>query len=188
MRDFREKRLQISVRFLKEGKIVVFPTDTQWAIACDAFNEAAVEKIYLFKKRPREKALIWMASHFETMSPYFEDSRELKSLMLKYWPGPLTLLFKRKNSESLQGARIPNNKTALAILNKYQGILSTSSANISGGHPVREISDLMKTFQSPDIYIIPNLFAEEASFTASTIVGINPLGEIVVYRQGDVQI
>ena len=57
MNSFNYNLIQC-VGILKEGGLILYPTDTIWGIGCDATNEKAVEKIYQFKKRPGEKAMI----------------------------------------------------------------------------------------------------------------------------------
>ncbi|RMH24502.1 MAG: threonylcarbamoyl-AMP synthase [Candidatus Hydrogenedentota bacterium] len=126
--------------FLLEGKTVCFPTDTVYGVGVDATNPDAVERLYSLKERMREKPIAVLI-HSTTQLRHIvqEIPHDLEPIMEKYWPGPLTIVFRRRarNFEAISrdntiGLRIPNHYVTLAILSMVGRPLATSSANISG--------------------------------------------------------
>ena len=130
-----------SKKLLKEGKLVIFPTETVFGLGGSAFNPRAINQIYKIKKRPRNNPLI---CHFKNISQiknnFYMSELELKMAKL-FWPGPLTLILKKKKSSKISsilsnnteyvGCRIPNNKIALKLLRNIDFPLAAPSANLS---------------------------------------------------------
>jgi L-threonylcarbamoyladenylate synthase len=133
--------LRRAVSVLKDGGLVVFPTDTFYGIGADPFNARAVERIFRLKNRPEEKALPLVVGDvngaLDLAGPVSGDAR---FLMERFWPGPLTLLLpKREGSPPLPdggtgkiGVRVPNHPAALALLREWGGPLTATSANPGG--------------------------------------------------------
>ena len=135
------KIISHAVSILKEGGVVAFPTDTVYGIGANAFNRDAVEKIYIAKRRPKDKPLpVLVASKADVMKisaclhPCFEK------LTAKFWPGALTLVVKANDSLPVEvtagrksvGVRMPDNRIALSLIEKFGSPLATTSANFSG--------------------------------------------------------
>jgi len=127
---------------IRAGGIVVYPTDTVYGLGCDPFNVNAVARL-IKAKGDRQKPLPVL---FQTISgvkrvAYFTKKAQL--LAHAFWPGPLTLVLKRKplvpdivtaGLDSI-GVRIPKHKVALELIGLSGGYLVGTSANISGKKP-----------------------------------------------------
>ena len=85
------------IQLLKEGEIVAFPTETVYGLGADAWNPSAVQKVFKKKERPADNPLI---VHIDTIPAVEQFAREVsddaRTLMHHFWPGPLTLIFKKK--------------------------------------------------------------------------------------------
>ena len=136
-----EKTLDKAAELLKEGEVVAIPTETVYGLAANALNESAVEKIYEAKGRPSDNPLIIHISEKDDVYLYVREvSDKAKKLMDKFWPGPLTLIFKKKDiipSRTSGGldtvaVRMPENEIARNIISKCKFPLAAPSANISG--------------------------------------------------------
>ncbi|GAI83266.1 unnamed protein product, partial [marine sediment metagenome] len=119
--------------------IVAFPTETVYGIGVNIFDEEAIKKIFMAKGRSFEKPLPAMVSSVEEVESLVEEINETaRRIMNKYWPGPLTLIFKKKADVSLGSKedtiaiRIPDHPITLALLKACQVPLAVTSANISG--------------------------------------------------------
>ena len=136
--------LDLVVKTLKEeGKVVALKTDTVYGLVCNALDKKAVEKIYEIKKRESKKPLSIFIKNIDEVEKYVDSSNITsysKRLMEKYWPGALTIIFKKKD-ESLNhlsansggiGIRIPNDKDMKYILDNEDFTLAKTSCNISG--------------------------------------------------------
>ena len=133
--------LKIANQRLLNGDLVIVPTETVYGIGADATNNWAVKKIFHIKNRPFNNPII---CHFENLEKIYEHA-ELNSTALKlakaFWPGPLTLILKKRkvskisqfvsNNIDMIGCRIPNHPIALKILKNLNRPIAAPSANIS---------------------------------------------------------
>ena len=95
--------IKLAARSLLNGKTIIIPTDTVYGIAADATNEKGVENIFKIKKRPRTYPLILFVKSIKEAKKYayFNDIEEF--LANHYWPGPLTLILRKKNRKIYNG-------------------------------------------------------------------------------------
>jgi L-threonylcarbamoyladenylate synthase len=132
--------LNEAAKILKKDGIIIFPTETVYGIGALASSESAVKRIFEVKKRPYGKPLQILISDISQVNQFASEiSNKAKEVMRKYWPGPLTLIFKKKpkvsdiitSSGNTVGLRMPKNSTILKLI-KEVGPIVASSANISG--------------------------------------------------------
>ncbi len=133
--------LSKAAELLKKGEVVAIPTETVYGLAANALKEDCVRKIYEAKGRPSDNPLIIHISKKEDVYLYAKEvSEKAEKLMDKFWPGPLTLIFKKKDIVPYKttggldtvAIRMPENKIALEIISKCNFPLAAPSANISG--------------------------------------------------------
>lgn len=116
---------------LNAGGVIIFPTETVYGIAALASNEKGIKRIYEIKKRPSDKPLQILIADFKQVEMLASEiSIKARELMKKYWPGPLTLVFKGKSGGSV-GIRMPKHDLLLKLI-KETGPLAATSANLSG--------------------------------------------------------
>lgn len=169
------------------GKIFVFPTDTVYGIGTFWDDFQAIEKIYEIKEREKGKPLAILTTGFDQIKNEIEiiHPRTL-AIIEEYWPGALTIIFKKKPSFSYPldtlGFRVPNSQIALAILN-YLGPLATTSVNYSGEIPINDVSEIDKLFGNKIDYIITDQTV--FSKTSSTVIDLTT-ENLKVLRQGTV--
>ena len=110
---------------LKNGALVAFPTETVYGLGADASNEKAVARIYEVKGRPQDHPLILHIASMNDITYWAEEVSDYAiALARAFWPGPMTLIFKRSNlaqdfitgGQDTVGIRIPNHVVALALL------------------------------------------------------------------------
>lgn len=127
-------------RVIKEGGLVAFPTETVYGLGANALDSNAVNKIFKAKGRPQDNPLIIHVADFNIM-PYVKDIPEIAaSLMEKFWPGPLTLIFNKSEiipevtsaGLSTIGIRMPSNVIATELIKAAGVPIAAPSANISG--------------------------------------------------------
>ncbi|MDY0075604.1 MAG: L-threonylcarbamoyladenylate synthase [Acholeplasmataceae bacterium] len=137
-----QKQVKMHIKeIIQAGGLVVFPTETVYGIGADATNEKAVQKIFIAKGRPSDNPLIVHLAHPKDLEMIVYDIPEVaKPLMKAYWPGPLTLIFWKKEiipksvSGGLDtvGVRIPDSKIARTIIEAAGVPICAPSANVSG--------------------------------------------------------
>lgn len=126
---------------LKEGRLVAFPTETVYGLGANALNPEAVNRIFTAKGRPADNPLIvHIASLSQLNELVLEVPDQVKLLSDKFWPGPLTLVLKKKDivpdittgGLDTVAVRLPDHKVALDLLNHCQLPVAAPSANLSG--------------------------------------------------------
>lgn len=136
-----EKQLDEIIKAYKDGEVLAFPTETVYGLGANIFNDKAIEKIYLAKNRPVDNPLIAHVGYVEQLYQLVDEVPPIaRTLMEAFWPGPLTLIFKKnKEISSIAtagldtiGIRMPDHPVIESILVKGELILVAPSANISG--------------------------------------------------------
>lgn len=181
MKNFRERKVpSMAVRFktgksissmrraaeaagqaLRQGKLVLFPTETVYGIGCDAMNPDAVALLYERKRRPREKALLLHLHSFaqaESAAFLNDDARRLMDL---FCPGPLSLILPKKEivpeivtaGGSTVGLRFPSNELFRMISESFGGCIAATSANISGMPSAKDSGALKELEEIADVVI-----------------------------------
>lgn len=175
------------------GKIVSFPTDTVNGVGALVDDIEGIKKIYHLKHRDPNKPLAILAANIESILPYIEyPSIEVLDMMKKFWPGALTIIFKKNINSNLLIAknidtiafRIPSSKIALSILEHF-GPMATTSVNLSGSKPLNSYQEIYNNFNDEIDYIIEE--EELKSGISSTIIDATKYPYVII-RQGDIKI
>jgi len=142
-----------AVKALKAGNIIVYPTDTLYALGADIFNDGSVTKVFTVKKRPFSNPLSVAVADFEAISKIAYTNEFVKQVVERFLPGSLTIILRKKESVSRLvtggldniAVRIPDNKIALKLLSAF-GPLTVTSANVHGKKTPYVIKDIMMQF------------------------------------------
>ena len=130
-----------AAELLRQGRLVAFPTETVYGLGADAWNPAAVKKLYAVKQRPADHPVI---VHFASADQAFTWAREVpdpaRTLAQRFWPGPLTLILKRAprapdfitGGQDNVGVRVPSHPVAHELLAAFGGGVAAPSANRFG--------------------------------------------------------
>lgn len=144
-----------AVKAIKEGKILVCPTDTVYGLICDAANKLAVERLYKIKKRPRWKPLPIFVADIKMAKELAHIDKKQEEFLKKVWPGAVTAVLRSKNKGTI-GLRVSRHKFVLGLV-KRAGPLAESSANISGRPASTKIKEVLGQFKGmkhqPDLVI-----------------------------------
>ena len=137
--------LKAAAQSIADGHLVAFPTETVYGLGADATNQSAVAKIYKAKGRPADHPLIVHIASIDAMGEWAEDISEYAiNLARDFWPGPMTLIFKRSQlakdfvtgNQNTVGLRVPNQPIALALLKEFENLggkgIAAPSANRFG--------------------------------------------------------
>jgi len=174
-------------KILKNGGIVVFPTDTVYGIGCDPFNKKSVDKIYKIKNRPKSKPFPVLIHSMQEATHIAEFDFDSMRIAQKFWPGPLTLILPIKDKrigEILElkekiALRIPNNKCLLNLLDICKFLIGTS-ANISGERSFTNSDECYRKISDFDIFLDGGNLENRGE---STILEIKE-GKPIIHRFG----
>ncbi len=139
-RDPDQKRLKVAAKIIREGGLVAFPTETVYGLGADALNSRAVRKIFEAKGRPADNPLIVHVSDFEVIEELAFVTETARKLMKKFFPGPLTLVLKKKDvvpdittgGLDTVAIRMPDHQIALKLIELTETPVAAPSANLSG--------------------------------------------------------
>lgn len=157
------EKIKEPAQAIKQGNLVLFPTETVYGIGANALDEKAVKKIYEAKGRASDNPLIAHISNLEMLKKLVTEIGEReKKLIEKFWPGPLTIIFNKSNivpniiTAGLEtvAIRMPSNEIAKRLI-EYSGVpIAAPSANISGKPSGTVVEDILEELDGKVEYII----------------------------------
>ncbi|MBI4089615.1 MAG: threonylcarbamoyl-AMP synthase [Candidatus Levybacteria bacterium] len=158
------EQIKKAIEVLRNGGIVIFPTDTAFGIGCRIDNQEAIGKLFKIRKRPNDKAVPVLFSSVKMVKKYVKEiPQDAEALMKKYWPGALTLILQcnkikvqalvRGGGETL-GVRIPNHRIIREIISRVGVPILGPSANFSGEKTPFKFEDLDKKLISLVDYVV----------------------------------
>ncbi len=157
------EKINEASRAIRKGDLVLFPTETVYGIGANALDELAVSKIFKAKGRNSDNPLIVHISDTSMLEKLVTNVGHIeKILMEKFWPGPLTIIFNKKDvvpnnvSANLDtvGIRMPSNPIALELIARANVPIAAPSANISGKPSGTIVEDIIEELDGKVDYII----------------------------------
>ena len=172
--------IRLASSIISKGGIVAFPTETYYGLAVDPFNEKALQRLFDLKNRPSSKPILTLINNPEQL-PLLTHSipSQYQSLMDRFWPGPLTLVFTARpavsailtGNTSTVGVRISSNQIAQALVDCFGAPITATSANLSGLNPASCPDEVKQQFGGQLDLIIDG--GTTLGGSGSTIVGID---------------
>ncbi len=145
-----ENEIEMAVNYLQKGKVIVYPTESSYALGADAVNEEAVRKIRDIKGR-YDKAITVIVADLNIMEEYAHIGKRALLLAEKFMPGPLTLVVDKKDIPDILDSeeiafRISSHPVAQNVARMFGGLITATSANISGQTSIYAIEEILETF------------------------------------------
>lgn len=169
------KHVQEAVQILKQGGIVIYPTDTAFGIGCRIDNPSAVERLFQLRRRPPVKATPVLAASLHMLEPFIKPLPQdvISKLIEPHWPGGLTIVLScypekipdliRGGTETL-GVRIPNHLVTLSMIEGVGVPIIGTSANFSGGKTPYTYEDLDPELIKLVDFVVPGeCYAKQSS-------------------------
>jgi len=167
-----------TVQVLHGGGLVLYPTDTVYGLGADPTFPDAIRRIFEVKRRPDEKAIIWLVHSLDVARNACTVDDRAERLAEVFWPGALTLVLPRRNPppDALPtlGVRVPAHPAALAILRAMDGPVATTSANRSTEPSARTAAEAVATI-GPEVDLIIDAGAAPGGTESSVLdLSMNP--------------
>ena len=147
--------LKKTAGLIKDGKVVVAPTDTVYGLLADATNASAVKKVFEIKLRDLSKPLPLFIQNLDDAKKIARITKTEETILKNSWPGKFTFVLEKKNSVKVFGVakdsialRIPNNAFVLKLLEMVNRPLTGTSANLAGKAASTAISAVLEQFES----------------------------------------
>ncbi len=187
MHDDIKKALEV----LKNGGIILYPTDTIWGIGCDATNENAVEKIYKIKKREDSKSMLVLMENPALLERYVDDVPEIAWDLVEVATTPLTVIY--PNAKNLAknlvaddgsiGIRFTKEAFTTQLLQRFRKPLVSTSANISGEKSPAFFDEISEEIKNQMDYIVEFRQNDTTPANPSSIIKLGSGGRIDIIRK-----
>ena len=197
----REEDIKNAVKVLREGGVILYPTDTVWGIGCDATNAEAVKRVYDIKQRDDSKALICLVDSDARMQRYFrnvpdvawqlidsltatvpDDSPSAKPTTI-ILDGAINLAPNLIAEDGSLGIRITQEPFSKELCYRFQKALVSTSANISGEPAAQNYCDIDPRIIEQVDYVCWTRRQEHKPHTPSSIIRLRENGEVTIIRQ-----
>lgn len=175
---------------LKNGGIILYPTDTIWGIGCDATNEEAVKRVYELKHREDSKAMLVLLDDVGKLASYV-DVPDVAYELLEVNDKPMTIIY--PNAKNLAknliaqdrtiGIRITSEAFTKALLYRFRKPIVSTSANISGESSPKCFGEISDAVKSAVDYVVDFRQGETSNPAPSSIIKLGVGGEIQIIRK-----
>ena len=182
-----EKALQI----LKDGGVILYPTDTVWGLGCDATNETAVAKVNEIKGRSAEKSLIVLLDSENKLQSYVSEVPDVAYELIEYAENPLTIVFSGAknlaknviNGDETVGIRIVKHQFCEQLIQRFRKPIVSTSANISGQPTPRFFDEISNDIIDAVDYVVDVDQDSHEIKKPSTIIKLGPSGQFEFIRR-----
>jgi len=156
------------VKVLRDGGIVMHPTETCYGLAVDIFNEDAVARLYALKEMSMRKPVSIIVHSIDDAARWGDVDEKARKLMTKFWPGPYTFIVRRGNllppffNKGIEkvGLRNPSTPGILNVVKKLGHSVTTTSANLSGRPQAYDVEDFLTQLKGENLDIVPDLIVD----------------------------
>lgn len=177
---YDKEDLRQAVETLRQGGVILYPTDTIWGIGCDATNEEAVKRVYSIKQREDSKAMLCLLDAPGKLQGYVEDIPSIAWDLIDYATRPLTLIYPKGRNiahnllaeDGSIGIRITNEKFSKKLCEMLHAPLVSTSANISGEPTARNFSLISPSIIQAVDYVVHYRRNDKSEPSPSSIIKI----------------
>lgn len=187
----QEEDIQRAVECMRNGGVILYPTDTVWGIGCDATNAEAVERVYKIKQRDDSKALICLVDSDARLQRYVRNVPNVAWDLIDSITKPTTIIL--DNAVNLApnliaddgsiGIRITSEKFSHELCYRFQKAIVSTSANISGEPAAQNYCDIDPRILDAVDYVCESRRNEHKPHKPSSIIKLKENGEFVVIRK-----
>lgn len=179
-----------AIEALKEGKTILYPTDTIWGLGCDATNEEACQRINEIKHRPEAKSFIVLVDSFRMLERYIPDFHEICYDLVDLATRPLTIIYPSAKGlapsvladDGSVGIRLTTDPICMKLIQHLKKPIVSTSANLSGDTVAKTFSEIHPEIKkSVDVIVEERL--DEVCAAPSQIIKIGLDGTVVVIRK-----
>ncbi|MDR3226148.1 MAG: threonylcarbamoyl-AMP synthase [Prevotellaceae bacterium] len=186
-----KNEIKKAVEILKNGGIILYPTDTVWGIGCDATNAAAVEKIYKLKQRNDSKSMLVLVDNADRISRYVKQIPNIASDLIELTTTPLTIIYPQAVNlapnliadDKTIGIRVVNHQFCQQLIFALNRPIVSTSANISGEKAPKKFNDVSDEIRNNVDFVVKSIFEGNATNKPSAIIKLGLKNEVEVIRK-----
>lgn len=190
-----------AVKVLRDGGVILYPTDTVWGIGCDATNEKAVAKVFEIKRRSEAKSLVLLACDLDMVAKYVKEIPSIAIDLVEVNDAPMTIIYPGAQylapnvvaEDGSVGIRIPLVPEEEAgslkgadftreLVRRLRKPLVSTSANISGEPTPESFSEISEEIKSSVDFVVPKNVDNGSTGRPSQIIKVGLGGEVQIIR------
>ena len=176
---------------MREGGVILYPTDTIWGIGCDATNEDAVRRVYEIKQRQDSKAMLVLVDSSVKVDFYVRDVPEVAWDLIDLADKPLTIIYSGARNlaanllaeDGSVGIRVTNEDFSKRLCQQFRKAIVSTSANISGQPSPKNFSEISEEVKAAVDYIVGYRQEEMSNPKPSSIIKLDKGGVIKIIRE-----
>lgn len=176
---------------LKNGGLILYPTDTIWGIGCDATNPEAVEKVFALKGRDKSKSMLILLHNDNQLASYVRDIPEVAYELIEASDRPLTIIYSdAKNlaenaiaEDGSVGIRVVNHPFCQQLLQRFRKPIISTSANLSGEPSAGNFEEISDKIKEGVDYVVKFGQDEVSKGKPSLIMKLDPSGKFEFIRK-----
>ena len=185
------EEIKKAIEVMRNGGVILYPTDTIWGIGCDATNEEAVKKVYEIKKRADSKALICLVDSEAKIDFYVKDVPPVAWDLIELSTKPLTVIYDGARNlapnllaeDGSVGIRVTNEEFSKQLCFRFRKAVVSTSANISGEPSPKRFADISDEIKNAVDYIVGVRQNEKGGVKPSSIIKLGAGGVVQVIRE-----
>lgn len=198
-----KEEMQKALELLREGGVILYPTDTVWGIGCDATNPEAVAKVYAIKNREDSKSLVLLASDMDMICRYVREVPEMAVQLVEVNDKPMTIIYpgavagengcmkadrhvlayNTVAEDGTVGIRIPMMDFCQQLVSKLGRPIVSTSANISGEPTPKKFAEISEEIKSAVDYIVDPSLEKGSTGQSSSIIKVGLDYSIKIIRK-----
>lgn len=186
-----------ALEVLRNGGVILYPTDTVWGLGCDATNQEAVARIYEIKKRSDSKSLVLLASDLDMVARYIREIPDMAIQLVEVNDKPMTIIYpgaltgqecrglahNTVAQDGSVGIRIPVVDFCRDLVHRFGRPIVSTSANISGEPTPRKFADIPQQIKDAVDFIVDPSLERSSTGSASSIIKVGLDGTIDIIRK-----
>lgn len=186
-----EEDLKKALEVLRNGGVILYPTDTIWGLGCDATNEEATAKIYAIKKRSDSKSMLVLMENVNLLERYVEEVPAIAYDLIEVTDKPLTIIYPgarnfAKNliaEDGTIGIRITGEAFTRQLIQRFRKPVVSTSANISGEASPAKFADIGEEIKAAADYVVNYRQDDFTPASPSCIIKLGVGGQIEILRK-----
>lgn len=198
-----KEAIQAALEVLRNGGVILYPTDTVWGIGCDATDPEAVAKIYSIKKREDSKSLVLLASDMDMICRYVKEVPEMAIQLVEVNDKPMTIIypgaiagekgvmkadrralaFNTVAEDGTVGIRIPMMDFCQQLVSRFGRPIVSTSANISGEATPKKYAEISEEIKSAADHIVDPSLEKGSTGQSSSIIKVGLDYSIEIIRK-----
>ena len=186
-----EVQINKAMEVLKNGGVILYPTDTIWGLGCDATDPEAVKKVFEIKQREESKSLVTLVSDLDMLARYVENIPDAALDLIEVNDSPMTIIYPKAvhlapnviAEDGSVGIRVTNEEFSKELCLRFRRAIVSTSANVSGQPAPQCFAEISQEIIDAVDYVVTYRQKERRKAKPSTIIKLGPTGEVKVIRK-----